>query len=418
MLKIKKCYCKYHVQPLIHALGFKGGSLTELWQVICTIEADNGASAIGYGTQSVLWSDSSIFAKYGQVAGNKLMFAVTEYALGLLEGMTLLSPPDALKKILDDVIAYAKTITNSSNLRKTFVLNALTPVDWALWKLYKQDKKSTDFQTLMKPFTSYLTSRQTSLGNIPLVSYDTTMEEINELAKAGCALFKIKIGSNPSGRNDPNEMLSWDINRLREVHKLLSRYETPYTDCGRPLYYFDANGRYDTRERLMCFLEAADSIGALGKILLLEEPFPESAICSVQGMPVTIVGDESAHSAEDAVCLIENYGYSAIALKPIAKTLSISLDVLEEAGSRHVPCFCADLTVNPQMVEMNKLFAAHLSVLPGLKIGVFESNGNQNYLNWHDMVAKSGFAEKPWSQMNDGVFLLDEIYYKCDGGIW
>jgi len=55
-------------------------------------------------------------------------------------------------------------------------------------------------------------------------------------------------------------------------------------------------------------------------------------------------------------------GYGAIALKPIAKTLSMSLKIAALAHERNVPCFCADLTVNPTLLEWNKTLAARMEI--------------------------------------------------------
>lgn len=68
-------------------------------------------------------------------------------------------------------------------------------------------------------------------------------------------------------------MLAWDIGRLRTVHTAAAGFTTPYTECGRPVYYLDANGRYPDREFLLRFLDAADKMDALERIVLLEEPF-------------------------------------------------------------------------------------------------------------------------------------------------
>lgn len=415
-MKITKTTLQYSREP-IHPLGFKGGHLDELWQITAAVEADGTLCTSGYGVQSVLWSDSAVFHAFGPERSNALMFETTQYALRRLEGETLVQPEHMLRGIFDDTLAYAKRITGHTELRATFVLNALTPVDWALWKLWHR-KQGCAFRELVRPITDFLVPRQRELGNIPLISYATGKKEIEALADEGRSLFKIKIGCDPDGRNDADEMLQWDIARLAQIHAILSRYATEDTACGHPAYYLDANGRYDTPDRLLRFLDAADRIGALERIVLLEEPFPENALQCVDRIPVPVAGDESAHSEVDAVRLIEEYGYSAIALKPIAKTLSVSLAVLEQARRRGVQCFCADLTVNPKMVEMNKLFASHLPMIMGMNIGVFESNGSQNYLNWVQMQAQSGLTEKSFTHMQRGRFILDEAYYRCEGNVW
>ena len=83
-----------------------------------------------------------------------------------------------------------------------------------------------------------------------------------------------------------------------------------------------------------------------------------------------------------------------------------------------MPCFCADLTVNPTMVELNKRFAAGLAPLPGLKIGVFESNGAQNYANWGAMCRESPAFGESWTQFRNGTYALSEKYYRQDGNLW
>ena len=111
-------------------------------------------------------------------------------------------------------------------------------------------------------------------------------------------------------------------------------------------------------------------------------------------------------------------GYSAMALKPIAKTLSMSLAVAAEAKRRGVPCFCADLTVNPLMVDWNKSVAARLEPLPGLKIGVFESNGHQNYTDWERLSSYHPMAGAGWTRQSGGVFDLDDAFYANSGGVF
>ena len=73
-------------------------------------------------------------------------------------------------------------------------------------------------------------------------------------------------------------------------------------------------------------------------------------------------------------------------LKPIAKTLSVTMEMAECAKKNNVACFCADLTVNPVMVSWNQCVASRLPKLPGMLVGVVESNGAQNYVNWDKML--------------------------------
>ena len=63
----------------------------------------------------------------------------------------------------------------------------------------------------------------------------------------------------------------------------------------------------------------------------------------------------------------------------------MSFKIAEVAFKKGIPCFCADLTVNPVVLDWNKNVAARLAPLPGMKVGVIESNGHQNYKNWELM---------------------------------
>ena len=60
---------------------------------------------------------------------------------------------------------------------------------------------------------------------------------------------------------------------------------------------------------------------------MLEEPFPEDADIDVSDIPVRVAADESVHDVESVRKHIQ-MGYTAIALKPIAKTLTMSFRML------------------------------------------------------------------------------------------
>jgi L-alanine-DL-glutamate epimerase-like enolase superfamily enzyme len=137
----------------------------------------------------------------------------------------------------------------------------------------------------------------------------------------------------------------------------------------------------------------------------------------VGDIPVPIAADESAHSDVHALERIE-LGYKIIALKPIAKTMSMTLKIAELAHEKGVQCFCADLTVNPVMVEWNKTVAARLPALRGMKTGILESNGAQNYRNWEAMLSYHPEGAKSWAHEHSGVFRLDEDFFWRSGGIF
>ena len=111
-------------------------------------------------------------------------------------------------------------------------------------------------------------------------------------------------------------------------------------------------------------------------------------------------------------------GYGAIALKPIAKTMSMSLKIAKVASDHQIPCFCADLTVNPILVDWNKNVAARLAPLPGMNIGVLESNGHQNYKNWDQMKSYHPMNNGSWIESQNGVFKIDDDFYENSGGIF
>ena len=166
------------------------------------------------------------------------------------------------------------------------------------------------------------------------------------------------------------------------------------------------------------FLKKAADCGALERVVLLEEPFAESNLQDVAGIPVRVAADESAHCAADVVKLIEKYHYGAIALKPIAKTLSATLEMYGEAQKHSVPCFCADLTVPPAMLEWNMQVAARLQTLPGLKIGIVESNGPQNYTDWQKLKQLHPLPGAQWLTSEGHVFRLTPDFYSQCAAFW
>ena len=96
----------------------------------------------------------------------------------------------------------------------------------------------------------------------------------------------------------------------------------------------------------------------------------------------------------------------------------MSLKIAQLAHERGVPCFCADLTVSPLLVEWNKNVAARLAPFPGLGLGLLETNGHQNYRNWDAMRRHHPAPDAPWATTKRGVFELDADYYARSGGIF
>jgi L-alanine-DL-glutamate epimerase-like enolase superfamily enzyme len=418
MIRIARTGSGFEWEPLLTSFGFKGGCVDELWQTAALLEGHSGTRAVGLGVQSVLWSDAAVFASCSPPAGNAMMYLLTEYALRKAREIPFDTPMELLSELYPLVYAYGKSVTGNPRLRATFALNALVAVDNAAWLLYCRENAIESFDMLipasMRPA---LSCRHRKLAAVPLISYGNTPQDAAGMLDQGFFFLKIKIGSDPEGDADPEKMLAWDMRRLSAIHALARDRSTRYTENGYIPYYLDANGRYGSKDQLLRLLDYADHIGALERIILLEEPFPEEYRVDVSDIPVRIAADESAHCDRDALERIE-LGYGAIALKPIAKTLSMSLRIAQTAHERGVPCFCADLTVNPVLVDWNKNVAARLAPLPGMKVGVLETNGQQNYRNWRRMQSYHPCCGAPWMQVKEGLFALDDDFYRRSGGIF
>jgi L-alanine-DL-glutamate epimerase-like enolase superfamily enzyme len=401
-------------EPLVRPFGFKGGYMSEIWQTISLLESAAGNAGLGLGTQNVLWSDAKVFASNSEAAGNALMYTITEKAMQMVKGMKFTTPVDLQEAILDDLYAYAQKATATPDLRMTFVLNALVGLDNAAWMLYAKENGYNNFDQLIpKAYRPALSHKHDKVASIPLMAYNIPISEITEAVDQGYFFMKIKIGQ--PGTQD--EMLEKDKARLSAIHKAIGEKRTKYTKDGKLPYYFDANGRYEKKETLLKLLDHAKSIGAYDQIAVIEEPFPEHAEIDVHDIEISLAADESAHTDKDALKRIE-MGYKAIALKAIAKTMSMTMKIAQIAHENDVPCFCADLTVNPILVDWNKVVAARLGAFPGLGgMGLMETNGHQNYKNWQTMRSYLPYPDADWTKTKDGVFNLGKDYYQKSGGI-
>lgn len=405
-------------EPLLSSFGFKGRSLSELWQSNVILQGENKLTSAGSGVQSVLWSDANIFVRYGEERGNALMSELTKFALEQAGEFRFAYPSELMDQLLPVVHEYGKELTQSSDLSATFSLNALVPVDHAAWALYAGEQRQFSFFDLLSAEDRRsLSAKHAKVAGIPLVSYGMEEWEIRQLLQEGYFLLKLKIGSDPDQDGDQEKMLEWDKQRLSMVHHCAEPFASEYTRNGRIAYYLDANGRYESVELVERFLEYADQIGALEQIVLFEEPFPESLSVDVSDLPVRFAADESVHSMKDARERIE-MGFTAFTLKPVAKTMSFSLKVAALAHEHNLPCFCADLTVNPILVDWNKNMAARLPALPGLKIGAMETNGQQNYKNWEEMLQSHPQKDSAWVHQKEGLFTLDEAFFQTSGGVF
>ena len=401
-------------EPLIRPFGFKGGFMREIWQTAVMLQSASGIRKTGICTQSILWSDAQVFAAHSESGGNSLMYAMTEYGARLLKGRTFTDPVALLDEIWPEVFEYGKKICRKEDLRQTFALNALVGVDNAVWLLYAAENGITTFDDMIpakyKPALSY---HHKKVASIPLMAYSIPVTEIRQAVDEGYFFMKIKIGQPGTQA----EMLEKDKARLTEIHKSIGSAKTDYSENGKLPYYFDANGRYEKKETLLRLIDHAKKIGAFEQIAIIEEPFDEYLDIDISDIPVRIAADESAHTDKDAIKRIQ-MGYKAIALKAIAKTLSMTMKIAQVAHENKVPCFCADLTINPILVEWNKNVAARLAPFPGLGLGLLETNGHQNYKNWETMRTYHPDKDASWAQTKAGVFELNDDYYAKSGGIF
>ena len=416
-ITIASVNANFEREPLIRPFGFKGSYLTEIWQAVAGMQSTSGHRVAAVSAQSVLWSDAELFARVSEAAGNSLMFAMTEFALRRARGLTFTTPLDLLERLLPEVYEYGQAISRKPDLRLTFALNALVGVDAAAWLLYAREHGIDTFEGLIpERYRAALGYRHDRVACIPLMAYAIPMQEIVQHVDEGFFFLKVKIGSDPDKDGDREKMLRWDMARVEAIHQAIGQRGTPYTQNGKIPYYFDANGRYDSKERLQRFLDHCRKIGVFEQIAIIEEPFPENYLEPVGDLGVRIAADESAHCDHDVEQRIA-LGYGAIALKPIAKTLSMTLKIADVAQRAGVPMFCADLTVGPLQVDWNKAFAARLAPLPGMTIGVVETNGHQNYAHWAAMQGYHPAAGAPWTQVHKGCFQLDDRFFAEAGGI-
>lgn len=53
-----------------------------------------------------------------------------------------------------------------------------------------------------------------------------------------------------------------------------------------------------------------------------------------------------------------------------------------------------------------------------MKIGILESNGEQNYVNWEMMYKAHPCGEEKFARCVNGLYILEEDFYRHSGGIF
>jgi L-alanine-DL-glutamate epimerase-like enolase superfamily enzyme len=414
MIKIIRTQSFFQREKLVRPFGFKGGFLTELWQVASKMHSDSGISRIGLGTQSVLYGDADLFSRHSESDGNAMMFDLVNKSLEHVKNTPFRTPVELLDKILPAVIQDGKNITGKQDLNTNFVFNALVGVDNAAWLTYAAENKFSSFEAMIpQQYKMALSHRNKKIAIMYQIPYGMPMEDLKNAVKQGYFVFKIKTGAPGT----QSEMIQADIDRLSLIHQTLKDFRTEQTENGKLIYTMDANARYEKKETLLKYLDHARKIGAFDQILLIEEPLNEKNEESVADIDIRIGADESVHDEQSAINRLD-LGYKVMVLKGIAKTLSMSVKIAKLAAERNVPCMCADLTVNPILIDWNKNLAAHLAPFPVINMGMMETNGDMNYLNWKNMVNYHPAAWAPWTIPKNGVFELGSDFYKRSGGIF
>lgn len=412
-LTIRKVSSDFEREKLRFPFGFKGAFLTELWQTVVLLEGDKGQYGVGLATQSVLYGDADVFASTSEANGNAWMFALSNRALTWLKDKTFENPVAALDDLLPWLYQEGKTLTGQDKLNINFVFNALVSVDNAMWMLYAKQKNLSTFHELIPaPYKSAFSHQNDKVAVMFQISYNMPLSDIEQAVEAGYFVFKLKTGSP----GDQASMLKQDQARLKEIHDTINATLKRINSKKRMYYTMDANGRYEKKATLKAYLDYAEQIGAFDRILFYEEPFVEANTEHVGDLGVIVGADESVHNEQDALKKIK-LGYKAFILKGIAKTLSQTIKIAKVAHDHQIPCLCSDLTVNPVLIEWNKIIAASLPPFPGLGMGLMETNGDMNYVAWEAMKQKHPFPEASWTQAHDGVFHLDASFFEKMGGM-
>lgn len=413
-IRVVNTGAEFEREKLKGPFGFKGGYLSELWQAVSKLQSASGANAVGMATQSILYADADLFTGNTEAGGNALMFVLVNEALKLVKETPFHHPVELMDKIMPALKETAIRITGKKDLNQNFIYNTLVSIDNAAWLLYAKENGFTSFDAMIpQPYKEALGHHNNRIAIMYQVPYDMPMAALVNAMKEGYFVIKIKTGFPGS----QEVMLARDMERLTHIHQTLKDYRTPHTPDGKLIYTMDANGRYEKKSLLAKYLDHAKKIGAFNQVLVYEEPFVESNNEDVRDLGIRIAADESVHVVADAAKRLEQ-GYGALVLKGIAKTLSQSMKIATFAKEKNIPCLCADLTVNPVLVEWHKNLAARIAPFPGMGMGLMETNGDLNYVNWEKMTGYQQLAGASWMQRKNGVFELDKDFYNTSGGIF
>jgi L-alanine-DL-glutamate epimerase-like enolase superfamily enzyme len=413
-MRITETQLEIQREPFAKPFAFKGSAFHEKWNTIVRLRDDQGYEAVGIGGLAVLWSDPDVFSAHTEVGGNLLQASILEHALQHVQGREYPDPPSMLGDVLPHAFAYGRAITSNEQLRLTFVLIALVALDNAAWLLFAEENGVSSFNALIPPWSQEtLAHRQNAVATVPAVGYTMEMDTLDGILRAGAYILKIKLGQ----RGTQQEMVHKDKEWLSRIHDMAKGLTTSMTDSGNILYYLDANGRYEDKAGIVELVKHAERIGALDRVILIEEPFEDSVEADVSDLDARFAADESIHTIEDVARRAEQ-GFEALAVKPAGKTMSLAFEMVRAGAEMGMECFVADNACVPVLVEWNKNVAARLPVFPGIKGGLMESNGPDNYPNWDRMLSEYPIPDANWLRPIDGTFRLGANYYAHSGGIF
>ena len=367
----------YDIERVRHRLArpyrFKGRQLDELQEMRIQLRASGADGrdyrAQGQSVQSVLWAAPQLFERVDVESGNDEMFALTQRALTLIEGRSMGDPAALTLELIERL---------SPGLEEpNLLLNALVGLDFALWDLAMQRAAAQSLGELAPSLAGEYVGR--AVG-IPVIDHGSTDEEMAKLHQSDLPLLKLKLGG--TGQTGA---------ALVAADRALVERCIAQRDGDGPRYLLDLNGRYgglaELRELIAGF--------PLDALVALEEPFAEGREEALEDLPVAVFADEAVHRPED-IDRLARLGYRGLALKPVAKTLSLSLVLLERALAHGWQVYCADLTVSPHLGPWQRAFASRLPLLPGLSRAIYEANGPQFYADWDGMARSAAELVPDW----------------------
>ncbi len=79
-------------------------------------------------------------------------------ALELLQGQAFTDPPGMTAGLVPELLAFARRLLGRADVPQTFVLNALVPVDFALWQLWNAKRGNGTFDALCASFCPELSA--------------------------------------------------------------------------------------------------------------------------------------------------------------------------------------------------------------------------------------------------------------------